>query len=406
MARHRRRVQGELDVGKTAVARDLHGRDDYHFTVQPQYSAMSFDALPVSDNRILIVGGGMAGSLLALVLGRRGLPVTLIDPRRDPPAMFRNEKLGAEQIALLKDLGALSCFEAACWPDGAYAGMDRPPLDACGAPHQVWLKSVRAAWPDSVTFVEGMVAQVDADGPEPNLILADGAVLRGRLIVLASGHMHQLHEQLGIGVRMLKPAHSACLGFSVAGDRFVPSQVHHVPFGHGVGYVSIFPMPAETRVNLFSYRPINDPWTRRMARDPVGALAEVSPGASRALQGLAVVRRCEIRGIDLYVTEGHKRAGVVLIGDSFHAPCPSSGTGMLRILHDIKILADGHLPRWLATPGMSASKIAAFYDDPAKRVLDARSLGGSLRGREWAVNSGLKWRIMRAARKLKQKIAA
>ncbi len=366
---------------------------------------MPFETQPAPENRILVIGGGMAGSLLALVLGRRGLAVTVIDPRRDPPPMFRNEKLGTEQIEILKDLGALSCFETACWPDGAYPGRDNPSLTDCGAPHQAWLKSVRAAWPESVTFVEGTVASVDGDAAEPSVTLADGEVLRGRLVVLASGRMHQLHDQLGISLKMLKPAHSACLGFSVAGD-FVPSQVHHVSFGHGVGYVSIFPMPGETRVNLFSYRPMNDPWTRRMAQDPLGALAEVSGDAAQALNGTQVVRRCEIRGTDLYVTEGHKRPGVVLIGDSFHAPCPASGTGMLRILHDVKVLADGYLPQWLSTPGMDADKIAAFYDDGAKRALDARSLRGSLRGREWAVNSSFKWRLMRAARKLKQKIAA
>ena len=365
---------------------------------------MPFDALPDPDNRILIIGGGMAGSLLALVLGRRGLPVTVIDPRRDPPPMFRNEKLGTEQIELLKHLGALSCFETACWPEGAYPGMDKPSLTDCGAPHQAWLKSVRGAWPDSVTFVEGTVASLDADTAEPAITLADGEVLRGRLIVLASGRMHQLHEQLGISLRMLKPAHSACLGFSVTTEHFVPSQVHHVPFGQGVGYVSIFPMPGETRVNMFSYRPMNDPWTRRMAQDPIGALAEVSCDAARALKGAQVVRRCEIRGTDLYVTEGHKRAGVVLIGDSFHAPCPASGTGMLRILHDIKVLTDGYLPQWLATSGMGADKITRFYNDPAKLKLDARSLRGSLRGREWAANTSLPWQAMRAARKLKQKL--
>ena len=367
---------------------------------------MPFESLPDPENRILVIGGGMAGSLLALVLARRGLAVTVVDPRRDPPAMFRNEKLGIEQIALLKDLGALSCFETACWPRGAYDGMDKPALTDCGAPHQVWLKSVRAAWPDSVTFVEGTVAAIDADAASPCVTLGGGEVLRGRLVVLASGHMHQLHTSLGISVKMLSAGHSACLGFSVTGDRFIPSRIVQVPFGHGVGYVSIFPMPGETRVNLFSYRPLDDPWTRRMARDPLAALAEVSPEAARALEGTSVIRRCEVRGIDLYATEGHRRAGVVLIGDSFHAPCPSSGTGMLRILNDIKVLADTHLPQWLATPGMDADKIARFYDDPAKVKLDARSLGGSLRGREWAVNTGLKWRVLRAARTLKQKLAA
>jgi 2-polyprenyl-6-methoxyphenol hydroxylase-like FAD-dependent oxidoreductase len=367
---------------------------------------MPFETQPAPENRILVIGGGMAGSLLALVLGRRGLPVTVIDPRRDPPPMFRNEKLGTEQIALLKDLGALSCFETACWPDGAYAGMDKPSLTDCGAPHQAWLKSVRAAWPDTVTFIEGTVASVDGDSATPSLALSDGQTLSGRLVVLASGHIHQLHEQLGISVRMVSAAHSACLGFSVSGDRVVKSQVHSVPFGRGIGYISIFPMPTETRVNLFSYRAISDPWTRRMAREPLAALAEVSPEAAQALDGLQVARRCEVRGIDLYITDGHKRPGVVLIGDSFHAPCPSTGTGMLRILNDIKILADGYLPLWLATPGMGADKIVQFYDDPAKLKLDARSLGGSLRGRDWATNRSLKWRLMRAARRLKQTIAA
>ena len=323
-----------------------------------------------------------------------------------PPPMFRNEKLGTEQIELLKHLGALSCFETACWPEGAYPGMANPSLTDCGAPHQAWLKSVRAAWPDSVTFVEGTVATVDADSARPSLTLTGGETLTGRLVVLASGRMHQLHEHLGISVNVLKPAHSACLGFSVTTDQFVPSQVHHVAFGQGVGYVSIFPMPGETRVNLFSYRPMNDPWTRRMAQDPIKALAEVSPAAAGALKGAQVIRRCEIRGTELYVTEGHRRSGVVLIGDSFHAPCPASGTGMLRILHDIKVLADGYLSEWLATPGMGVDKIAAFYDDAAKRTLDARSLRGSLRGREWATNAGLKWRVMRAVKTLKQKISA
>ncbi|MGZ3305236.1 MAG: hypothetical protein ACXU8U_05185, partial [Asticcacaulis sp.] len=140
--------------------------------------------------------------------------------------------------------------------------------------------------------------------------------------------------------------------------------------------------------------------------DPLGGLAEVSPPAAKALEGSRVVRRCEIRGADLYENIGHSRAGVVLIGDAFHAPCPATGTGVLRILHDIKLLSQVHLPQWLDTPGMGADKITRFYDDPAKLKLDARSLGGSLRGREWALNTGLKWTLLRAVRGVKQKLAA
>ena len=365
---------------------------------------MPFDSSS-PDNRILIVGGGMAGSLLALVLGRQGIAVTVVDPHRDPPAMFRNEKLGTEQIELLKGLGALSCFETACWPDESYP-QGRPSLTDCGAHHQAWLRSVRDAWPDTVTFVEASVDSIATSAEHQTLTTSAGEVLSGRLVVLASGRMHRLHEQLGIRLRTLSPQHSVCLGFSLTSERFIPSQVHDLPYGSGIGYVSIFPMPGETRVNIFSYRPLSDPWTRRMAQDPLAALAEVSRDAADALDGARVFRRCEARATDLYAAEGHERAGLVLIGDAFHAPCPASGTGMLRILHDVTVLTRDHLPAWLDTPGMGLDKIARFYADPAKRKLDAKSLTSSLRGRGAAVGTGLRWDAWRVLKAAKRALAA
>lgn len=365
---------------------------------------MPFDLTP-SDNRVLIIGGGMAGSLLALVLGRQGIPVMIVDPHRDPPAMFRNEKLGTEQIALLEGLGALSCFEAVCWPEGSYPG-GRPGLTDCGAHHQAWLRSVRDAWPDTVSFVEASVEGVETSGDRQTITTSAGDVLTGRLVVLASGRMHGLHKQLGIGLTTLSPQHSVCLGFSVASERFIPSQVHDLPYGSGIGYVSIFPMPGETRVNIFSYRALNDPWTRRMAQDPLGALAEVSHEAASALDGARVLRRCEARSTGLYAVHGHEREGLVLIGDAFHAPCPASGTGMLRILHDITVLTRDHLPGWLETPGMGLDKIRAFYADPAKKALDARSLTSSVRGRGAAVGTGLAWDAWRVLKTVKKALAA
>ena len=367
-------------------------------------TAMPFDT-HASDDHILIIGGGMAGSLLALVLGRQGLAVTVIDPHRDPPAMFRNEKLGTEQIELLKGLGALACFEAACWPEGSYPG-GRPSLTDCGAHHQAWLRSVRAAWPDTVSFIESTVESVATSQDRQTITTSAGETLTGRLVVLASGRMHHLHRQLGIELTTLSAQHSVCLGFSLESEHFIPSQVHDLPHGSGIGYVSIFPMPGETRVNIFSYRALSDPWTRRMAKDPLGALAEVSSEAAQALDGACVLRRCEARATDLYATHGHVQDGVVLMGDAFHAPCPASGTGMLRILHDITVLTRDHLPAWLETPGMDRDKIAAFYNDPAKRRLDARSLTSSLRGRGAAVGQGLRWDTWRLLKSVKRALAA
>ena len=356
---------------------------------------------------VVVAGGGMAGSLLALVLGRAGRTVTVVDPRRDPPPVFRNEKLGHAQIALLRRLGALDCFEAACWPApgavGAYPQGGRPALHDCGAPHQAWLREVRAAWPDTVRFVQGAVEDVDLSAEGATVRLADGATLAGRLLVLATGRAPSLHAALGLDRRMLSPGHSVCLGFSVETPQPPPARVTPAPFGSGLGYVSLFPMPGETRLNVFSYRALSDPWTRRMSVDPIAALAELVPAAADALAGARVVRRCEARGTDLYALRGHARLpGLVVVGDAFHAPCPASGTGMLRILTDIEALSERCAPLWFATPGIGVDKTARFYADPVKRRTDAASLRRSRQGRAHALDRGGYWTARRAVGRLKR----
>ena len=64
-----------------------------------------------------------------------------------------------------------------------------------------------------------------------------------------------------------------------------------------------------------------------------------------------------------------RQAGVVLVGDAFATSCPAAGTGTGKVFTDVERLCNVHIPRWLATPGMGADKIAAFYDDPVKTRL-------------------------------------
>ena len=56
--------------------------------------------------RIAIIGGGVAGSTAAAMLGRAGVAAILVDPHRDYPPDFRVEKLsGDEQIARFRKTG-------------------------------------------------------------------------------------------------------------------------------------------------------------------------------------------------------------------------------------------------------------------------------------------------------------
>src|SRR5262245_41177648 len=57
------------------------------------------------ETDIAIVGGGLAGSIAAAMLGRAGIRAVLIDPHPTYPPDFRCEKLDASQVMLLHKTG-------------------------------------------------------------------------------------------------------------------------------------------------------------------------------------------------------------------------------------------------------------------------------------------------------------
>jgi hypothetical protein len=103
----------------------------------------------------------------------------------------------------------------------------------------------------------------------------------------------------------------------------------------------------------------------------------------------------QIRPVDLYVTEGHRQAGIVLVGDAFATSCPAAGTGALKALNDVERLCNVHIPRWLETEGMPEEKVATFYDDPVKTACDGFCVTKAYRLRSFSIDAGLPWRARR-----------
>jgi 2-polyprenyl-6-methoxyphenol hydroxylase-like FAD-dependent oxidoreductase len=85
----------------------------------------------------------------------------------------------------------------------------------------------------------------------------------------------------------------------------------------------------------------------------------------------------------------------VLIGDAFGTSCPAAGTGARKALNDAERLCNIHIPHWLATPGMGADKIAAFYSDPIKQACDDTSLAKAYELRSFTVDPALNWAARR-----------
>jgi hypothetical protein len=208
---------------------------------------------------------------------------------------------------------------------------------------------------------------------------------------------------VGIERKIVSPCHSISIGFDMAplgraAFDFPAMTYFQERARERVPYISLFPIGSRMRANLFAYREADDPWLRAIRRAPVETLQTVLPRLTRITGAFAVPGEVKVRPADLYVSTGYRRGGLVLVGDAFKTTCPVTGTGSDKVFTDVERLCNVHIPRWLATDGMSEAKISAFYDDPVKMACDAWSLHKAYHFRAVSVGRGPYWLAQRWAR--------
>lgn len=354
---------------------------------------------------VVIVGGGFSGTIAAILLARAGYRIGLVDRHAVYPPDFRAEHLDEVQANALRRMQLLEEIVAGapCIQRVASAGRGRLhgiwPTINYGLHYQSMVNAARALLPPSVELVIGRVADLELGPLHQQVVLADGRRAIGRLLVVATGLGHALCGKLGIGRRVVQEGHSLTFGFDLKPEAgqfpfpFLVYQGEH--FSERVDYLAAFKIGDTMRGNLFTYRDYRDPWTEAMRREPDKALARAMPGLAKVLGPFRVEGAVQARPMDLYHSEGFRKAGVVLIGDAFQTACPAAGKGIIRALTDVEQLCMVHVPRWLATPGMSAEKISAFYDDPVKQACDAQATHAAHYRRALTIETGLGWSVHR-----------
>ncbi|MGB3274489.1 MAG: NAD(P)/FAD-dependent oxidoreductase [Xanthobacteraceae bacterium] len=358
---------------------------------------------------VAIVGGGLAGSLAAAMLGRTGASTVLIDPHPVYPDDFRCEKLDGFQISVLEKTGLADLILPATTHDRevwlARFGylMDCRPSDQHGIFYNDLVNTVRATIPPPVRRIVAKAVDLSTSDDRQSVTLSTGDTVSARLIVLATGLSVSLRDKLGIARTVTSPCHSITAGFNLspvgrAAFPFRALTYHPERARDGISYLTVFPIGDILRANLMTYRTMDDPWLRQLRQRPVPALEAVMPSLRRMIGDFAVSGPVRIRPTDLYITSGHRQAGVVLVGDAFASPCPASGTGCGKVLTDIERLCNVHIPRWLTSDGLDAGKIAAFYDDPVKVENDRRSMAKAYHLRKTSIDPGLPWRTERVGR--------
>jgi 2-polyprenyl-6-methoxyphenol hydroxylase-like FAD-dependent oxidoreductase len=359
---------------------------------------------------IAVVGGGLAGSIAAAMLGKADISAVLIDPHPKYPPDFRVEKLsGNEQVERFLKTGIAEPVLRAATHHGdnwiARFGflLDKKPSRQYGIAYDALVNAIRAEIPASVEFAHAKVTAISISDERQKLTLSDGEMISARLVVLANGLNVGLRHMLGIERRIVSACHSISFGFDVvpvgrpAFDFPALTYFSEHP-GDRIPYLTLFPIGERIRANLFVYRAVDDPWLQQMRRAPVETLNASLPGLRRLTGEFEVTGDVRMRPADLYVSAGYRQSGVVLVGDAFETTCPVTGTGTDKVFTDVERLCNVHIPGWLATEGMEADKIAAFYDDPVKLACDAWSSAKAYHFRSVSIDHGLYWEAQRWAR--------
>lgn len=357
---------------------------------------------------VLIIGGGLAGSTAAAMLGRAGVATVMVDPHEVYPPDFRCEKLDVSQQELLRKTGLADAVLPATTGSSIWAYrpgglIDRKPIRQFNASYETFVNAMRAAIGGSATVIHAKANTISAGPDRQSATLSSGETISARLVVLANGLNAAVRRNLGMDRKILSTNHSVSIGFDIrpvgrARFDFPAMTFHSRRPAERYAYLALFPIGAAMRANLFVYRDMNDPWLPRMRQEPVATLVELIPALRRVAGAFDVPEFVKIRPVDLYATTGYRQPGIVLVGDAFGTSCPAAGTGANKVLTDVERLCNHHIAGWLATPGMGTEKTAAFYEDPVKLASDADSLARAFRVRAMAIDSGLLWAARRTVK--------
>ena len=354
---------------------------------------------------VVIVGAGMAGAIAAFVLGKAGIRVVLIDSAESQAPVFKAEKIEPDQATLLRALGVMDIVlpecrrihRIACGQNGRIWGYLE--IEQYGCSYHDLVNAVRRNLPDSVKVIISRATTLHISPDIQEVSLADGEVVKGRLLVLASGAQTRLQDQLPIQRTVVSAKHSLHMGFDLGPARTFARSAESLSYREkwsvgAIDFITLFPIHNTLRVNLFTYWNVRDPIVQEIRQHGLEPLLAFMPQLPKVAGGLQLSSRVDCMPVDLYRTEHAVNPGVVLLGDAFQSVCPATGSGLSKVLVDVQTLLR-HVPQWLQTDGMNSNKIHQFYADASKQATDKRSLQIALERRQLCLDPSFGWQLRR-----------
>jgi 2-polyprenyl-6-methoxyphenol hydroxylase-like FAD-dependent oxidoreductase len=363
---------------------------------------------------IVVVGGGVAGTVAAAVLGRQGARVILIDPHERYKPLFKAEKIHQEQLRLLRKFGLFDQLEPIAGTirevyaayDGRIVRVD--PIAQYGFAYSDMVHAFRDHLPTTVKYLQGYVQRIANSPDDQRVYLAGGEEISARLVVLSCGVSQALQKNLGLHRRVLQKDQCIVFGFSVktADERpfdFDAVTCYPVSSSHRIDYLTLFNVHQAMRANMFIFRAPGDPWVRNFLQNPEGILKLVFPRLRNLIGEYRIAGKVDSGWVDLYQMDGVFPPGVAIIGDAFQSACPATGLGLNKIFTDIDVLAEC-LSKWLVSPGMGFDKLSDFYQNPRKRSVDELALQCAKSQRQAVISGSMRWRFHRFRQRLRWRL--
>jgi len=317
--------------------------------------------LMTHDVDVLIAGGGLNGTSLALALASGGLSVAVVDPA--PPGTREDAEFNGQSYALaltsqrlLKVLGVWEQVAANTQPileikvtDGR-AGegpspfvleFDHAEIEEGPMGYMVEDRFLRRALLDAlaasplVTQIEGTVVAHEAGEGSVSAGLADGRRIRAGMIVGSDGKASPTAARAGIRRQ----------GWRYGQTALVCAIAHELPhngtahqFFMPPGPLAILPLPGNRSSIVWSETEANA--ARIQAMDDDGYLEVLRPRFGDFLGEISLAGKRWTYPLALSMTASFVGPRLALLGDAAHAMHPIAGQGLNAGLKDVAALAE------------------------------------------------------------------